>query len=445
MNALLIIGYAVATLIPLFALYIIYSLDLYKTGNFRFVLLCFAFGGLAVWGAGQVNQYLYNNRILTYSEIVRFAAPVIEELLKALILFYLITRVDFTYFVDGAIYGFGAGIGFAVLENYFYLYNNPGAELSTAIGRVVSANLIHASASALIGIALGLGRFEKPGRRIGIMVLGVGLAIALHGIFNNLVDRVTSGLLLTIAAAGIGLGAAALIAVIMRRGLAEEKQWIEEKLGAADRVTKGEAAAVQKLETIQDVLAPLQQRFGEEKAGQIEMFLTIQARLGILRKTLEKLTDERMRSAVEKQMAVLRTEMDAARRQVGAYAMLYLRHTIPPDASPLWNRLENLIQERIAARPSTGGPSVWSRAGTLNAAQPGNPVPDSVPTEQPAGTPPAAKTSTVQGMFTAAPARPASPAGAARPASPFGKAAPAKPSAPPSQPVEPGEPPKTES
>ncbi|MBK9207159.1 MAG: PrsW family intramembrane metalloprotease [Anaerolineales bacterium] len=37
-------------------------------------------------------------------------APILEEILKSLILIYLVKRAEFNYVVDGAIYGFGAGL-----------------------------------------------------------------------------------------------------------------------------------------------------------------------------------------------------------------------------------------------------------------------------------------------------------------------------------------------
>jgi hypothetical protein len=114
------------------------------------------------------------------------------------------------------------------------------------------------------------------------------------------------------------------------------------------------------MQNAHEILKPLAQRFGEKKAAQIERFLIIQARLGILRKSLDKLNDDRMKRSVEAQMAKLRIEMDEARRDVGSYAMLYLRYTFPEDASPLWGRLETAIQEKAAARPATGGINVWA-------------------------------------------------------------------------------------
>jgi len=84
-------------------------------------------------------------------------------------------------------------------------------------------------------------------------------------------------------------------------------------VGEADRVTKGEAAVV--------TASPICARSGAHrqalwpgKAGQIERFLMLQARLGILRKTLEKLQDERCSGPSKSQMNDLRNEMDDARR-----------------------------------------------------------------------------------------------------------------------------------
>ena len=116
-----IIAILIATLIPAIFFYFIYTRDLYKTGNFVFVLLAGG-AGLAAFGfATLINPLLVRQGILTNSQVVRYSAPILEEILKALILFLLIRSPKFTYFVDGAIYGFAAGISFAVVENWQYI------------------------------------------------------------------------------------------------------------------------------------------------------------------------------------------------------------------------------------------------------------------------------------------------------------------------------------
>jgi len=357
---MLIIALIVATAVPLIFLYVVNKLDLYKTGAFRYIVFCFVWGGLAFTGANWINPAIVDFGMVSWENMVRFSAPIVEELLKALILIYLVRKMDFTYFVDGAIYGFSVGIGFAVIENYQYLIGSSAA-LDLAISRVISTNLMHATASALVGIALGLSRFQRFSGRAVLLLLGWLSAMSVHIAFNNLVTRVSSGYLLLYAAISGFLGAV-LIVIAIKRGLLEEKAWIEETLGEADRVTTGEAAVVHRLGDLQEILSPLAERFGPDKADQIESFLFLQARLGILRKTLEKLVDEKMKQNVEAQMVELRAEMDTARRSVGTYCMLYLRNIFPEEVSPLWNRLEKQIPEQTKS-----GASLWTSLGQRTA------------------------------------------------------------------------------
>ena len=155
------IALTIATLIPLAFLYAVYALDMYRTGAFRYVLYCILWGGAAYFLAYLINDTLVNNNLVSEDFLVRFSAPLAEETLKGLFLLYLIRRPNFTYFVDGAIYGFSCGIGFAIFENYEYVLGNPSTAVALAISRVLSTNLIHATGSALIGISLGIWRCGK--------------------------------------------------------------------------------------------------------------------------------------------------------------------------------------------------------------------------------------------------------------------------------------------
>ena len=357
-----ILAFLIATAIPLVVLLVIRALDLYQTGSFRTVLFSLAWGAIAFALASVINRYFYFQGLLSVEQIQRYFAPLLEEVLKALVLFVLVRRRNFTYFVDGAIYGFAIGIGFAVVENYQYILATPDAGMGTAISRVLSTNLIHASATALSGVAVGLARFQKGWKRLAITLGGLAAAITLHMVFNNLVTRLSGGMVLILAAV-VGFAAVGLIAFIIFRGLAEEREWIKEKLGEADRVTQQEARVVNQLSDLGELLKPLQEKFGAEKAGQVERFLLIQARLGILRKTLDKLNDEKLRASVSRQMDELRAEMDQIRRSVGPYCMAYVRSIYPPETVQVFESLQTRIQEQAAARPASGGANVFASLG----------------------------------------------------------------------------------
>lgn len=361
---MIFIAYLIAAVIPLLVLGAIYWFDVYKTGQFRPILYSFAAGLVAFYLASEVNKFTIGQGYLDRLDVIRYSAPILEEILKGAILFYFVRRANFTYFVEGAVYGFAVGVSFAVVENFQYIQASPNAGLMVAISRVISTNLIHATTSSLLGIFLGLARFERGlPRQAAYSLGGMLIAMILHVGYNNLVTRVLSDALL-IYAAICGFVGAGLIAFLVRRGFREARSMLEESLTMTDRVTSGEAAVVTRMNTIDTILKPMVERFGDKKAGQIRRFLLAQARMGLLRKSLEKLDSEAMKRSIEQEIDKLRLEIDEARREVGSYAMLYLRHTIPEDTSPLWGRLETIIQERAAAPKQAGGMNLWTNLQT---------------------------------------------------------------------------------
>jgi RsiW-degrading membrane proteinase PrsW (M82 family) len=350
-----------AILLPLLFLYIIYALDLYSSGKFRIVVVCFVWGLVAFGIALAANTGIRNliledqlqmNPAQAFTSTVVVVAPIVEEIVKSLILIYFGRRPDFTYFVDGAIYGFAAGIGFSVLENFWYMTQVAGAGQGpiVVISRSFSTCLMHGSASALVGISIGRFRYGQGQTRIFSALLGWAAAMALHMAFNRVVTF-WHGPALLIGAVVLGVGGIGLIALFIRWGLAEERRWIEESLGLGLRVTDKEKALVRELQNLDDLLKPITERFGKEKSAMVEEFLVKQAQLGIKQKSSEMATDPRLKQQVQEQIVVLREDMEAIRRRVGVYCMTYVRSIFPAGSAPLWSNLERLVQDAQQRTP----------------------------------------------------------------------------------------------
>lgn len=357
----------VATIIPAGYLYWISKRDFYETRQVRLILICFVWGVAAYALAYLVQSNLIHGGILTKEQVVRYLAPILEEILKGAILFYLVRRADFTYFVDGAIYGFTVGIGFAVVENFEYVTSNPAAGISLALMRVLSTNLIHATASGMIGIALGYSRFERSSssRRQLTLVFGTLIAMAIHMTFNNLVSN-RAPLLVAIF---LGLGGGLVIYLIMRQGLKNLHGWVEEQLQREDAavtggetVTSHEASVVQKLDEIDMVLVKFKDVYGERYTKIAKEIVLAQAQMGIYKKTIEKHQDEAKRQAASEQVAALREKMNENRKQLGSMKMLLLRTLFPEDSNLLWRRLEKALETQKAPREAAGK-GLWT---TLN-------------------------------------------------------------------------------
>lgn len=355
---ILALSIVIALIVPVVFLFLLRTFDLHKTVKFTLNIFTLFCGLVAYLLAAQINPFIQANTGLGWDQIVRYVAPVVEELLKAAILIWLVNRADFNYVVDGALYGFGAGIGFAIIENVEYLQRaSVEAALILAIARVFSTNLMHATSSGLIGTALAYHRGGENKKRGWIVILGgYVIAIVFHGVFNAMVN---SSILLVFAI-GYGVVGAGLIWFVIRNGMAAQKNWVGEKLGMQDRVTKEETRAVVSIETmVETLIVPFQERFGEEKVPLVRELMYKQAEMGIKRKLLDATPSPTKRQEVEEIIQTLYGEMEVLRKQIGMYPMMFVREVYLGQEMQLWDRLTARIAEKGTGQKGGG---LWDLA-----------------------------------------------------------------------------------
>lgn len=132
----------------------------------------------------RVYQYLGDNPSIPLLVLACVIAPFVEELTKALAVLRVKKRRMLVELENGIVYGAAAGLGFAATENLLYesaafLTDGVEAFVATAFLRSLSSALLHATASALVG--LGIARSAFQGKSWLPYYLG---AVALHGLFN---------------------------------------------------------------------------------------------------------------------------------------------------------------------------------------------------------------------------------------------------------------------
>jgi RsiW-degrading membrane proteinase PrsW (M82 family) len=335
------IAVLVAVGIPVFFLVIIYALDLYASRTFSLVLICFGWGGIGGLGlAYAFNTYaavpLIHRLHLDYIWLYVVFAPMAEEILKSLSLFYVSRRPEFTYFVDGAIYGFAAGIGFSITENFLYMTLYPQQGAGLYLVRALSTCLMHGTAAALVGVAVGRSRFQKRSGRNAALVGGWIAAITLHALFNSVSKAgfVSDNLVLPLVV-GIGLAGVGLIASFISAGLREQRQWLAETLDRQMGVTGAEMRAAQAYATIDEVLEPIEQQFPRQ-VEQIETLLLRQAQMGIKRKVQQELDDPKVKERLGAEIEQLQTEVEQLQRDIGPYVMVFVRTVFPEGISDIW-------------------------------------------------------------------------------------------------------------
>ena len=347
--------------IPAIFLLIIYTQDLYASRTFRLVLVCFAWGALGGVGLSFLfNQYIALPTILErgWDLLLLYVlfAPIAEELTKSLVLLYVSRRPEFTYFVDGAIYGFASGIGFSIVENFIYLSQNQGMAISLAVSRAFSTCLMHGAAAGLVGIAIGRVRFQqRAGRGLGLAG-GWIVAILLHGTFNAITQSASlPRALQAIIPIGIGFAGVGLIAYIISLGLREQKQWLADTLDRKVGVTGAEVRAAQAYSSLEEMLEPITRQF-PQKTEQVMALVLRQAQLGIKRKVQEKLEDPKQKDQLAQEIAQMQAEMEHLRKAIGPYVMTFVRSVFPSGALNVWARME-----LVAAQTGPADVQKWAR------------------------------------------------------------------------------------
>ncbi|MCX6756092.1 MAG: PrsW family glutamic-type intramembrane protease [Candidatus Nomurabacteria bacterium] len=151
------------------------------------IIMSFILGGTMVLLAIFLEKYSLNFITDKTWQIIAWAG--IEEILKllgvALILFGsgMADRP-----IDYPMYFIAVALGFAALENIFFLINPlqvSGAVVGLITGnlRFLGSTLLHAIASSMIGSALGLA-FYLRNYRMTYLFIGIICAVTLHSIFN---------------------------------------------------------------------------------------------------------------------------------------------------------------------------------------------------------------------------------------------------------------------
>ncbi len=136
--------------------------------------------------ASEVNTYLRNVLPMSPFEITIIVTPITEEILKTLpILFFMVVLS----FKKEALFtaSMAVGIGFAVLENAFYMLTSHSFNMLDAIIRAFGAGLMHGMCTLLVGVGILFVRKKHKLFVVGTFAM-LSTAITYHGIYNMLVQ-----------------------------------------------------------------------------------------------------------------------------------------------------------------------------------------------------------------------------------------------------------------
>ena len=160
-------------------------LDSYKLIAFRSILLAVGVGAVAALVGYFVNESLRPALGFDMSRYSVLGAPVVEEILKAIYIVWLLRRNKVGFVVDAATYGFAVGTGFAFVENIYYLPLHPHPTIWTWFVRGFGTALMHGGATAIFAMISRTLQNRRPEFRLSLMLPGLAVAIVLHSLYNQ--------------------------------------------------------------------------------------------------------------------------------------------------------------------------------------------------------------------------------------------------------------------
>ena len=160
-------------------------LDSYKLVPLKWVVSAIALGSIAAIVSYPINVAGLDWFGGNFTAYTRYAAPFIEEALKAVIIVVLMRRNRIGFLVDAAIFGFAVGAGFAILENLFYLRALPDTQLGTWIVRGFGTAIMHGGATAIFAIVSHT--FVEQHAKLRWLALLPGFIVAsiAHSVYNH--------------------------------------------------------------------------------------------------------------------------------------------------------------------------------------------------------------------------------------------------------------------
>lgn len=164
-----------------------YLKDKYETEPIRLVIKTFIFGALLVFPVMVIQYAFHHEDVLQYMWSKSFLlSGFLEEFLKWFVVYYVAYQhVEFDERYDGIVYGASVSLGFASIENIFYLTS---FGLNYALVRALLPVSSHALFGVIMGYYLGRAKFSS-GRSQRFWITFSFLSVTvLHGMYDYILN-----------------------------------------------------------------------------------------------------------------------------------------------------------------------------------------------------------------------------------------------------------------
>lgn len=330
MSSDLLIRAPVGLLPVLIFLIALLYLDSYKLVGLKTVLWVIVAGGLVVVASYFVNGFLLDHLSVDFQTFSRYVSPLSEEVLKALVIVFLFRSNRIGFLVDSAIMGFAVGAGFAVVENFYYLYSAGHAQVVVWIVRGFGTAMMHGGVTAIFAI-LSQTLTERNMKINPLLYLpGLVAAITLHSLFNHFL---LPPILMTLSILAV---LPPVLHLVFRKSAGHMHKWLELDFDADARLVQqldsGEFAETKIGRFLQD----LRSKFAGPIVVDMLCYLRLYTELALRAKGVLMMRENGLDVPVGQRTQEKFTELEYLEQSIGKTGLLAMRPFLHMTRKDLW-------------------------------------------------------------------------------------------------------------
>jgi protease PrsW len=322
---------APVALLPVLALLCgLVLLDSFRLVRPSAVLNAMLVGALVAGASYWVNDLALGVTKLPLSVYARFVSPPIEEALKAAVLVHLVHTRRVGTLVDGAIFGFAIGTGFAVVENLFYLASRPDAPLALHIVRGFGTAIMHGGATcifAMVSVALA---DRRPDGWLVVYLPGLIAAAALHSAFNHLLVWPA------LATLTVLFVLPPLLYFVFQRSERSLRKWLDADLDSDMALLELLNAGDLERSPVGRYLHSLREKYRGAVVADMLCYLRLHSELAVRAKGVLLLRESGLDAVIDEETRANLAELQYLERSIGRAGRLALRPVLGLSSRDLW-------------------------------------------------------------------------------------------------------------
>ena len=319
------------SILPVLVFLMVFNLlDSYKLVRIKTIYQALLWGVVAA-GLSYVFNLVLNVFVdFEFNNYAKYLAPFVEEILKAVFVYYLIKKHQIGFMIDGAIIGFSIGTSFAFLENIFYINELVTDNTFVRVLRGFGTSIMHGGTTAIVAIITMLHTSKKLKSTLKAMMPGLLIGMLIHFFFNSFIVSTLATTLITFVTVPI--------VIIITFNISESllRKWLEiefhtesELLLALKNGRFSETRAGEYFHSIKD-------RFSPEIIVDLLCYIQLYLELSIKAKAILMLNELDIEYEKEESIKNRITEFKFLRKSIGKVGLIALKPILRFSKRDLW-------------------------------------------------------------------------------------------------------------